>query len=206
VSNLFYGLLRFLFHAGYLGPFLMGVMDSSFLFLPFGNDVLVVLMVARNHQGYPFYVLSAVCGSSLGVFLMDLVARKSGEAGVRKVAGDKRFERLRNKVSRHGALALVVGCLAPPPFPFTMVVATESTLGYPRARLLALVAAARGARFLVLGYLAIRFGEAILRIAKTPAFEWTIVGFAVLCAVGSVFSIMKWLRRGRPGRPAEAAV
>lgn len=38
----FHPLLQFLLHIGYFGPLLMGVLDSSFLFLPFGNDLLVV--------------------------------------------------------------------------------------------------------------------------------------------------------------------
>ncbi len=64
-------------------------------------------------------------------------------------------------------MALVVACLAPPPFPFTMVVATNSALGYPRQRLLLTVAISRGVRFLILGLLAIKFGRAILRIANS---------------------------------------
>jgi hypothetical protein len=44
-------LLRFLLQLGYFGPVLMGALDSSFLFLPFGNDLLVVTLVARNHHG-----------------------------------------------------------------------------------------------------------------------------------------------------------
>ncbi len=180
----------------------MGVMDSSFLFLPFGNDLLVVGLVARNHSGFPFYVLSAVCGSTLGVFLLDLVARKGGEEGVQKIAGKKRFEYLKRKIGEKGGRALVVGCLAPPPFPFTMVVATTSALGYPRKRLLWTVALARGARFILLGFLAIKFGRAILRMANTPAFKWAMAGFILMCLIGSVFSILKWVRRGQPLQPA----
>ena len=41
----------------------MGVLDSSFLFLPFGNDLLVVSLVARHHQGFIVYVLLAATGS-----------------------------------------------------------------------------------------------------------------------------------------------
>jgi membrane protein YqaA with SNARE-associated domain len=176
----------------------MGIMDSSFLFLPFGNDLLVVALVARHHDALPFYVLSAVCGSTLGVFLLDLIARKSGEAGVQKVAGQSKFERLKRKVGEKGGRALVVGSLAPPPFPFTMVVATTSALGYPRRRLLWTVALSRAARFIILGFLAIKFGRTILRVMNTAAFKWSMIGFAVLCAIGSGFSIAKWLRSRRP--------
>ncbi len=151
-----------------------------------------------------FYVISAVCGSTLGVFLLDLVARKGGEAGVQKVAGPKRFQRLKRKIGEKGGRALVVGCLAPPPFPFTMVIATTSALGYPRPRLLWIVALSRGARFVILSLLAIKFGPAIIRAMNTAAFKWTMVGFAVLCLIGSVFSIAKWVRGGRQRTPAPA--
>lgn len=175
----------------------MGVMDSSFLFLPFGNDLLVVGLVARHHQGWPFYVLSAVCGSTLGVFFLDLLARKGGEAGVQKVAGQRRFDYLRRKIGERGGAALALAALAPPPFPFTMVVAVNSALAYPRRRLLWTVAAARAVRFVILSLLAIKYGRAILRIANSEGFRWTIIAFTMLCIAGSVFSILKWVRSGR---------
>ena len=202
MSNFFHPLLRFLFHLGYFGPFVMGILDSSFLFLPFGNDLLVVALVARHHAGLLFYIISAVCGSTLGVFFLDLIARKAGEAGVQKVAGEKRFEFLKRKTSQRGMLAIAVGCLAPPPFPFTAVVATTSALGYPRHRLLLTVAATRAARFAILGLLAVKYGRAIIRIANTPAFRWTMVGFIAICVVGSIFSISSWVRASKQKRGA----
>jgi len=175
----------------------MGVMDSSFLFLPFGNDLLVVGLVARHHQGWPLYVLSAVCGSTLGVFLLDLLARKGGEAGVQKVAGQRRYTYLKKKIGEHGGTALALAAVAPPPFPFTMVVAVNSALSFPRRRLLWTVAGARAARFAILSLLAIHYGRAILRIANSEGFKWTIIVFSALCVVGSVFSILKWVRSSR---------
>jgi membrane protein YqaA with SNARE-associated domain len=189
-------LFGFLLQLGYFGPFVMGMMDSSFLFLPFGNDLLVAGLVARHHEGLWLYVLSATCGSTTGVFLLDLVARRAGEAGVQKVAGTRRFNYLKRKIGENGGKAITVGGLAPPPFPFTMVVGVTSALGYPRKRLLAIVAASRATRFLIVGYLAIRFGRVILEIANSAPFRWTMSGFAILCAVGSVWSIRKWLKRG----------
>src|SRR4051794_17561295 len=150
----------------------MGIMDSSFLFLPFGNDLLVVALVIRHHERFPFYVISAACGSVVGVFLLDWVARKGGEAGVQKVAGKSKFEKLKKKIGEKGALALAIGCLAPPPFPFTMVVATTSALSYPRHKLLWIVGLARAVRFTILSLLAIMFGRLIIRVANTPTFKW----------------------------------
>jgi membrane protein YqaA with SNARE-associated domain len=175
----------------------MGVLDSSFLFLPFGNDLLVVSLVARHHHGLIIYVLSAATGSTLGVLLLDLVARKAGEEGIQKVAGPKRFEYLRCKIGEKGGRAVVLGSLAPPPFPFTMLVATNSALGYPRSRLLWIVWLTRALRFTIIGVLAVEFGSAILRIINSSVFKWTMVVFIAICMVGSGFSIANWVRKSR---------
>lgn len=182
----------------------MGVMDSSFLFLPFGNDLLVVALTARHHSDYLIYVLSAACGSTAGVFLVDLMARKLGEEGVQKIAGQRRFEYLKRKIGQHGFLAILVACLAPPPFPFSIVIAVLCALGYPSVRLLLAAAAGRAARFLILGYLALRFGRQIIQIINSAPFKWTMVGFTVLCIIGSVFSLMKWFKRGARSRAVPA--
>jgi membrane protein YqaA with SNARE-associated domain len=199
VSGFFQTVLRFFLGLGYLGPFVLGIFDSSFLFLPFGNDLLVVAMTARHHQKYLLYALSAALGSTLGAFLLDLVARKIGEAGVTRVVGERQFSNLKRKISEHGAKALVTGCLAPPPFPFTMVVACNSALGYPRRRLLAIVAVSRFLRFVVLGALAIKFGSAITLMIASPAFRYFMYAFTAFCLLGSAFSIAKWARRSRSG-------
>lgn len=172
----------------------MGVMDSSFLFLPFGNDLLVVALVARQHDAWPIYVLSAVCGSTLGVFFLDLAARKAGESGIKKIAGARRFESLKERFEKYGAWGIVVACVSPPPFPFTMVVAIMSAMSYPRLKLLTTVAIGRAVRFLILSFLAVRYGRHITRMMNSPAFKWTIIVFACLCLIGSFFSVMKWVK------------
>ena len=200
MSTFFHHLLRFLIHLGYFGPFVMGILDSSLLFVPFGNDLLVVGLVAQHHERYLLYVLSAACGSVTGVALLDLAARKAGEEGLKKIAGENRFKFLHKKISKNGALALAVACLAPPPFPFTMVVAISCALDYPRKRLFPVVFLSRGARFLLLGFLAIHFGPSILHVAKTDTFRWIMIVFIFLCMAGSVFSVVNWWRKGRLGQ------
>ncbi len=175
----------------------MGVLDSSFLFLPFGNDILVVILVARHHQGIFFYALAAATGSTIGVFFIDLVARKLGEEGIKKMAGEKRFGQLKKKVGSHAGWAVVLASLLPPPFPFTMVIATASALSYPRVRLLVANWVARALRFIILGFLAIKFGHAVISIAQSDAFRYTIIGLVVLCLIGSGFSIWNWVRHSK---------
>lgn len=193
----FLPLLTFLFHLGYFGPLVMGVLDSSFLFLPFGNDLMVVGLVAQKHPHPWIYVLTASLGSTLGALLLTLVSRKFGEAGMRKLAGEKRFNRLCGWISQRGALAIAGGAIAPPPFPYTLVVAAAGALDYPMSRILVINFFARAVRFTILALLAARFGHQVLQIAQSAAFKWTMAGFVVLCIIVSTFSLYKWFHVSR---------
>ncbi len=192
--------LSFLLHLGYFGPVLMGVLDSSFLFLPFGNDLLVVTLVARHHHGWPWYVLAAALGSTIGVFVLALVAHKLGEEGIKKMAGEKKFARLHKMIDTHGSKAVSLACIAPPPFPFTTVIAAAAALDLSRVRICAVSFLTRGVRFSILALLAIKYGRHILEVANSNAFRWTMIGFILLCLVGSALSIYTWIKNVRPGR------
>jgi len=190
-------LLAWLLKLGVFGPLLLGIADSSFLFLPFGNDLLIVILVARNHARLPFLVLTAAVGSTIGVLLLDAVCRKGGEEGLKKMMKPRRLEYFKQRMSNRAAIAIGLACLAPPPFPFTLVIASASAFAYPRRRLLGLVFVARALRFTIVGLLAIRFGRDILRMARAPETTWIMLGFIVLCMIGSIFQVMQWVRRSR---------
>lgn len=182
---------------GYFAPLAMGILDSSFLVLPFGNDLLIVGLAARHHGGAPWYILSAACGSTVGVLLLSLVARKLGEKGVRMIAGDKRYNRLKDRIGNHAGFTISIGALAPPPFPYTVVIAAVATFDYPIWRILVFNFFARAVRFAVLAILAIEFGRAVMGIVKSAPFEWAMIVFIALCAIASIFSIWRWLHRTR---------
>lgn len=94
---------------GYFGPLVMGILDSSFLILPFGNDLLVVGLVAQNHAGAGWVIISAACGSTLGALLLALVARKLGEKGITRFTGKRRYKKLKNHMMGHGGIAIAIG-------------------------------------------------------------------------------------------------
>lgn len=189
-------ILAFFLNYGVFGLLLLTIADDSFLFLPVGGDLLMVILVAHNHGGFPMYVAAGAAGSTIGVFLLDLVCRKSGEAGLKRVVKPRLHNYLKGKMERHAGVAVVIACLAPPPFPFGAVIAVASALQYPRARLFIVVFSARVARFLLVGWAAIEFGSRILRIANSPEFMWFMGGFIALCVIGSVFEVARWVRRG----------
>ena len=189
-------LLAFFLQLGSFGILLVSIADDSFLFLPIGSDLLTVVLVARNHQWLPLYVLAGAVGSTIGVFFLDLVCRKGGEATLTRLVKPKLLGYLKQRMKKNAAMVVIVTCLAPPPFPFGAAIAAASALQYPKPRLLTLVFAARAVRYSLVGWAAIYFGRRILRIADSTEFEWIMGGFIAFCVIGSVASIIQWVRIG----------
>src|SRR5574340_1562083 len=124
---------------GAFGLLILGVMDSSFLFVPLGNDLLMVALSARRASHMPLYAVIASAGSVAGCLLVDLVFRPGGEQALEKHLPRKRLEYVKRKVTKRAAWALGLACLLPPPFPFTPFVMAASALQYPRKKLLTVV-------------------------------------------------------------------
>ena len=166
-------LLAFFLQFGLFGLFLVAIADDSFLFLPIGSDLLAVILIARHHERLPFSVLAAASGSTIGVFFLDLVCRKIGENGLKRLVKPRLLDYLKAQMQNHAAVALVISCLAPPPFPFGASIATAGAFQYPRMHLLVLVFVARAFRYSLVGWAAIYFGRHILRIANSAEFMWS---------------------------------
>jgi membrane protein YqaA with SNARE-associated domain len=189
-------LLNVFLQLGALGIVLVSIADDSFLFLPVGSDLLTVILVAREHARFLLYVFAAAAGSAIGVFILDLVCRKGGEATLKRLVKPKLLGYLKQRMEKHAAGVLIVSCLAPPPFPFGAAIAAASALQYPRPRLLAVVFIARAIRYSLIGWAAIYFGRRILRIANSTEFLWFMGAFIAFCVIGSIASIFQWVRTG----------
>jgi len=189
---------HFFFLLGGVGLLLLGVLDSSFLFMPLGNDLLVVALTANHHERIFYYVAMATLGSVGGVFITDWVARKGGEKGIDRKS--RRIRYVERKVENNGALALVVASVMPPPFPFTPFIIVAAALQYPRQKLLGIVAVCRAVRFSAEAWLAVVFGRRIIAMADQPAVQWFIIALVVISMGGSAFSIWNWIRKGRTAR------
>lgn len=192
-------LFTMLLHLGGVGLLLLGILDSSYLVAPWGNDLLLVALTSRQPRWLYMGYLAAMstAGSVLGCLLLDLTMRPLGEKGLEKYLSRRRVKRVREKVGKNAGRALALASLAPPPFPFTAFVMAAAALQYSRARLLSIIAVTRMLRFLIVGALAMRFGRSILRWAKIPIVQGLLIGLIVACIVGSVISVYGWVKQSR---------
>jgi membrane protein YqaA with SNARE-associated domain len=184
-------------HLGGPGLLILGILDSSFLFTPLGNDLLVIAMTARRPHMMWYYALMSTIGSTLGVLLVDVVCRKGGEEALEKYVPPKRLDYVKRKIQKSAGWALAVGSIAPPPFPFTVTVIAASALQYSRRRLLIIVTVFRMIRFAAEGVLAMMFGKRILHWADSPIVHGAVLGLVILCIVGSVWSVLGWIKKSK---------
>jgi membrane protein YqaA with SNARE-associated domain len=181
---------------GALGLFLLGVCDSSFLFLPFGNDLLLIALVSsvRNSWQWVIYPLAAALGSVVGVTLLDMVMRKAGREGLERFVGPKKLERLQGKIESRGVWTVFLATLLPPPFPFTAAIAAASALQMARREMLTAVFAGRLIRYTAESLLALYFGRRLLRYLRSDYVDYFIYGLIAVAVVGTFLTVRKWLQ------------
>ena len=181
------------------GLLILGILDSSYLFAPWGNDLLVVAMTARNPHvsAMLYYALMSTIGSVLGCLLIDLTLRPLGAKGLERHLSKRTLNRVKSRMEDKAGLTLGLSSLIPPPFPFTAFVMAASALQYPRARLLAVIGVSRMLRFTIIGFLALRYGERILKWGANPWLQRFLVLLIIVCLIGSVLSVYGWITRSR---------
>ena len=175
------------------GLFTIAALDSSFVSLPQINDLLVVLMVTGNKAWMPYYALMATLGSVVGCSILYVLAKKGGEALLRRRVSSARVDRALALYRRHGVLALMVPALLPPPAPFKLFVLGAGIAGVRPVKFVIGVAVARGARYLILGTLAIYYGDAAKELMETHG---PLVGLSIAVLIVTVAIVwFLWQRR-----------
>jgi len=189
---------------GLLGLFLMSALDSSFLVLPFGNDLLLIALVSSNRDSlmWIIYVIVSAIGSLVGVFIIDLLMRKAGESGLERFVSKKRIDKLKAKLENKGGITVFVATLIPPPFPFTPVVMTASALQSPRGKLLIAVFLGRLLRFGIEAVLALYFGRQVLAFMNSDVVTYIVYGLIGIGVILSTLSLLRWLKRNKVAETA----
>jgi membrane protein YqaA with SNARE-associated domain len=196
----FVGKIRVLALAlGAPGLFIVAFMDSSFLSLPEIVDVLVVWMITQHKHRMLLYVGAATLGSLSGCLVMYYLGRKGGEALVRKHFSAPKIDRALAMFRRHGMLALLVPAVLPPPSPFKIFVVLAGVAGIGVNRFAIAIGVGRGIRYLVLGILAVEYGDRAMAFMSEHG---AAMSLTVLGALGLGVAVY-YLWTGRARREAD---
>ncbi|HYN83733.1 MAG TPA: VTT domain-containing protein [Pyrinomonadaceae bacterium] len=193
---------------GALGFFVLEALNSSFLYLPLANELLMLSFV-RSERGGPWswalYVLMAAAGSAAGVALVDPLMRGAGEKGLARFVKPERTKKLKAKLKDKTGRVVFFVSLLPPPFPFRPVMLTAAALQSPRRQMLLGVFCGRLVRFSAEAVLVVYFGRKLIKYLQSDAFEYVLYAFTAVAVAGSALLIWKWVGGSRPKRKAKGA-
>ena len=176
-----HSLRRWIYHLGALGFIPLGLLDSSIIPLPGSMDVLTIVLAARDATLWPYYALMATVGSVLGGFVTYRLARKGGKESLARKVSAKTLKRVYGMFERWGFAAIAIPALLPPPMPLVPFVLAAGAMQYSVNKFLLAMTLGRIVRYLVLAYLAARYGRKMLPLLLQhghPAVA-AVVGLAV---------------------------
>jgi len=165
------------------GLFLIAFLDSSFLSFPEVVDLLILWLTIQHPPRMLYYATLATTGSVAGCLSLFLVARKGGDAFLRKRLHERHLERATAVVRKYGLLSVLIPSLLPPPAPFKIFVLAVGVAQVRTLDFVLAVAIGRGTRYFGEGLLALWYGEraaAFLRNHAQSIGLWMAVGALVL--------------------------
>jgi len=179
---------RWLFHLGGIGLIPLGLLDNSLIPLPGILDVAAIILSSRQEQFWLYYGLMAAAGSVAGGFLTYRLARRGG-----KEALDRRFSRGKvDKVcaifGRWGFAAIAIPAFLPPPVPMVPFLLAAGAMQYPPRKFLTALTLGRISRYMILSYLAARYGRQIIGFITEHGHPAVVaIIFALIAAATVVF-------------------
>jgi membrane protein YqaA with SNARE-associated domain len=189
IKSALQNLLEWLKALGPLGLFGISLIDSAGIPLPGGPDLVMIWLSANNPALMPVYALSATAGSAIGCTLLYLVARRAGVAALKRVSPVKR-DRIENLLGRYDLVAVMVPAVLPPPFPFKPFVLCAGVFKLKTGRFITAIFVGRAVRFLIEGWLAIKFGEDAGIIIRQHGWK-VLVAVALIAACAFTLNLLR---------------
>jgi len=181
------------------GIFLVAVGDSSFLSIPEGNDVLIVILsTGRTWSQMAYYVGMTILGSVIGCIFLFWVGRKGGSPLLHKRFSQKNIDRAEGLFRKYGSWAVVLPSILPPPCPFKIFVLIAGVFRMSPPTFVISVVIGRTIRYSIWGILAVVYGNAVKDYMQNNLPMIGMLLFIFLIAIISLV-VLSYFRRSRQG-------
>jgi len=178
---------------GPFGLFAVALLDSTFVPLPSSADAIMILLTTANPHWMVMYASIATAGSTIGCVILYYVSKRAGSRALRKFSPAKQ-KRVKDWIDKYDVLSVLIASLAPPPFPFKLFVVSAGVFRFSLIRFVLAIMAGRMFRFLLEGYLAIRYGAQAKEVLA-KYYPW--IGLGLVVTIVVVFLIRKSIKRKR---------
>ena len=180
---------------GGIGVMLLAIGDSSFLSVPEGNDLLIVVLSAGKSWGtMAYYVAMTTIGSVLGCILLYSIGRKGGGSLLKRRFSPDKIERAEKLFDRYGILTVLIPSILPPPLPFKIFVLSAGVFRMNVFSFLMAAVIGRALRYSIWGVLAVLYGNPVKRFIQQNLRDVGIAFFAA-CILVSAPVIIYGIRR-----------
>jgi membrane protein YqaA with SNARE-associated domain len=149
---------QYLISFGPFGLFAIAFLDSVMVPMPGGVDAVLLLLAATRPSWLLIYVAAATIGSTIGCVALYRLSQRAGKKALSKFSESKQ-KRVKDLLDRYDVMSVLVASLLPPPFPFKLFVVSAGVFRLNLMRFTLAVAGGRTFRYLLLGYLAARYGD-----------------------------------------------
>jgi membrane protein YqaA with SNARE-associated domain len=149
---------QYLISLGPFGLFAIAFLDSVMVPMPGGVDAVLLLLAAARPGWMLIYVAAATLGSTIGCVALYRLSQRAGKKALSKFSASKQ-KRVKDLIDRYDVMSVLVASLLPPPFPFKLFVVSAGVFRLNLVRFTLAVAGGRTFRYLLLGFLAARYGD-----------------------------------------------
>lgn len=171
----------------------MGVVDSSVIPTPGGQDALTIVLAAGEKDWWPYYGLMAAIGSVLGGYLTYRLGRKGGEEALEQRLSKRKRDRVKRVFEKWGFGAVFIPAIMPPPVPISPFLLSAGAMDYPIKKYLLALSAGRMLRFGLVAYFASIYGRRVLKFFADN--YMTVIVITVSLAVVGVLVFLAYRAR-----------
>jgi membrane protein YqaA with SNARE-associated domain len=191
---------RWIFHLGGLGLIPLGLLDNSPIPLPGAMDVATILLSARQEQLWLYYALMATAGSGIGGFVTYRLARKGGKEALNRRFSRRQVAKVCEIFGRWGFGAIAIAVLLPPPAPMVPFLFAAGAMQYPVRKFLAALMLGRIPRYMLLAYVAKRYGRQIIAFIRVHGHPRVLAIILVVIATAAVVFYFRTKATAKSGR------
>lgn len=188
---------QYLISFGPFGLFAIAFLDSVMVPMPGGVDAVLLLLAAARPSWLLIYVAAATIGSTIGCVALYRLSQRAGKKALSRFSESKQ-KRVKDLLDRYDVMSVLVASLLPPPFPFKLFVVSAGVFRLNLMRFTLAVAGGRTFRYLLLGYLAARYGDQAKELLTRyyPAIGITLAALIILFFVAK--ALMRQSGKNQP--------
>jgi len=182
---------HWVFQLGGIGLIPLGLLDNSPLPLPGIMDVATILLAGRQQKLWLYYAVMATVGSVIGGFVTYRLARKGGKEALERRFTRRKVDKVCEIFARWGFGAIAIPAFLPPPMPMVPFLLAAGAMQYPARKFLVALTLGRISRYMVLAYLAARYGRQIIAFIAKHGHP-VVVGILLLLIAAAALGYYFW--------------